>query len=87
MHSLETARLYLRPFKVNDLLAHHQMIGSDPQVTWHGKALTLEESRAALARRLDHWEQHSFGMWTVVEKETGKLLGHESRVLTGRCEA
>ena len=87
MHRLETARLYLRPFSVDDLMAHHQMIGSDPQVTWHGNALTLEENRAALERRIDHWKQHSFGMGAVVKKETRDLLGHELRVLPGRCGA
>jgi RimJ/RimL family protein N-acetyltransferase len=76
MQRLEIARLYLRPFTVDDLTAHHQMVGSDPQVIWHGKALTLEESRAARERRMNHREQHGFGMWAVVEKETGNLLGH-----------
>ena len=76
MPILETARLQLRPFAPEDLVPHHQLVGSDPQVTWHGKVLTLEESRAAWERRIHHWEQHGFGMWAVVEKETGSLLGH-----------
>jgi [ribosomal protein S5]-alanine N-acetyltransferase len=76
MHSLETERLRLRPFILEDLAAHHQLVGNDLQVTWHGKALTLEESRAALERRMQHWEQHGFGMWAVVDKKTDNLLGH-----------
>ena len=73
---LETARLLLRPFTQDDLLIHHQLIGSDPRVTWHGKALALEESEAALQRRMQHWQEHGFGMWVVEEKVTGHLLGH-----------
>ena len=74
--TLETQRLQLRSFSMDDLALHHQLIGSDPQVTWHGKALTLEESEAALKKRIHHWEQHGFGMWAVEEKATGSLLGH-----------
>jgi ribosomal-protein-alanine N-acetyltransferase len=76
MHELETARLHLRPLTRDDLMAHHHLVGSDPKVTWHGKALTLEESQAALERRIRHWDKHGFGMWAVVEKESGSLLGH-----------
>ncbi len=76
MHELETARLHLRPLTLDDLMAHHHLVGSDPKVTWHGKALTLEESQADLEHRIHHWDEHGFGMWAVVEKETGNLIGH-----------
>ena len=76
MHQLETERLFLRPFAWEDLSVHHRLIGSDPQVTWNKKALTLEESEAALKRRMQHWVEHGFGMWVVEEKASGSLLGH-----------
>lgn len=76
MYELETARLHLRPLIPTDLWEHHQLIGGDPQVTWHGQALTIEESQAALTRRLGHWQERGFGMWAVIEKEQGALLGH-----------
>lgn len=76
MDQLETARLLLRAFRLEDLPIHHRLIGSDPQVTWNGKALTLEESEAALRRRMQHCEEHGFGMWVVEEKASGEMLGH-----------
>ena len=76
MYRLETARLHLRPLTMEDLNVHHEIVGSDPQVTWNGKALTLDESRASLERKIQHWEEHGFGMWAIVDKQKGNLLGH-----------
>ena len=73
---LETARLRLRPFTFEDLNAHHQIIGSDSQVTFSGEPMTLEQSRSALEKRMRHWDEHGFGMWAVVQKDSGTLLGH-----------
>lgn len=73
---IETQRLHLRALRPSDLQAHHAAIGSDPQVTWSGKTVTLEKSRENIENRLKHWETHGFGMWAVVTKEDGTLLGH-----------
>ena len=73
---IETERLCLRSFRHRDLQAHHEAIGSDPQVTWSGKTVTLEKSRQNIENRLKHWQIHGFGMWAVVTKDEGTLLGH-----------
>jgi ribosomal-protein-alanine N-acetyltransferase len=76
MAIVETARLLLRPLGPEDLEEHHAVVGSDPQVTWDGKARTLEESRAYLEAHRQHWDEHAFGMWAAIEKTTGDFLGH-----------
>lgn len=73
---VETARLSLRPLSPADAERHHALVGNDPRVTWNGKAVTLEESRKVLEGRARHWDEHGFGMWAVLEKDTGRMLGH-----------
>ena len=51
-------------------------VGSDPAVTWQRQAITLDHSRAALANRIRHWGLHGFGIFAVLDKADGRLLGH-----------
>ena len=74
--NVDRARLHLRPLHPDDAAEHHALVGSDPNVTWNGKAITLEESRRVLEGRARHWDEHGFGMWAVLEKGTGRMLGH-----------
>lgn len=74
--TVETARLCMRPLRPDDAEEHHTLVGSDPHVTWNGQAITLEESRRVLEGRARHWGEHGFGMWAVLEKATGRMLGH-----------
>lgn len=76
MPTVETARLLLRPLRPRDLDQHHAIVGSDPNVTWDGKARTLEESRAYLEAHRQHWDDHGFGMWAAIERTSADLVGH-----------
>lgn len=71
-----TARLRLRPMGLDDLEAHHAAVGSDPAVTWDHQAQSREQARAMLEKRVRHWAEHGFGMWSVIEQATGRLIGH-----------
>ena len=74
---LLTARLHLRPFRPDDFEAH-AAICADPEVMRYIRAGALSRSDAwwQLARYLGHWELRGFGLWAVVERATGKLIGH-----------
>jgi RimJ/RimL family protein N-acetyltransferase len=67
MTVLQTDRLILRPFLADNLddLAY---LASPPR--------TREETQARLQKILDHWRQHGFGIWAVLEKATGQFAGH-----------
>jgi [ribosomal protein S5]-alanine N-acetyltransferase len=73
--TLETERLRLRP-TIAEISEDHAAVGSDPAVTWQRQAITLDDSRAALANRIRHWELHGFGIFAVLDKADGRLLGH-----------
>ena len=75
LRTLTTPRLLLRPLVAADLEDVHRTIGSDPAVTWDGRARTLEESRGMLEAKMRDAERHGFGMLAVVDRASGAFLG------------
>ncbi|HYO92297.1 MAG TPA: GNAT family N-acetyltransferase [Pyrinomonadaceae bacterium] len=74
---IETDRLVLRMFAPEDAETFHR-IWNDPVVMKYieGWRPTLEESRAAMTRLLQHWRDKGFGQWAVVLKEEGTIIGY-----------
>ena len=75
MTTLTTPRLLLRPLVAADLADVHRTIGSDPAVTWDGRARSLEESRAMLEAKMHEAERYGFGLFAVVDRASGAFLG------------
>lgn len=73
---IETARLRLRPHRVEDLESITRL-WSDPQVTRFigGKPSTGEESWARMLRYLGLWQALGYGYWAVEELATGRFVG------------
>lgn len=72
---LETKRLELRELEERDLEAMGRIL-KDPQVMYayeHG--FSDGEVRQWLDRNLQRYAQDGFGLWAVIEKETGELIG------------
>jgi ribosomal-protein-alanine N-acetyltransferase len=40
-----------------------------------GKGYTSEDAKKSMDSILKHWEEHGFGIWAVIDKEEGTLLG------------
>ena len=78
--TLETPRLLLRTFTRADAADHARIYGK-PDVTRflaRGPFLGLEaarRSRSALELFIEHRKKHGFGVWAVVERATGSLIG------------
>lgn len=74
---LETERLVLREFVLDDLPEFFRMV-SDPDVTRYtgDGCKSLEEARQGMIDRpLRDYRVHGFGRWAVVFKPTGKVIG------------
>jgi ribosomal-protein-alanine N-acetyltransferase len=74
---LETARLRLRPFTPADADDLYRLY-SDPEVMRYigqGTVRTREQTAEALAKMIDEWEQHGFGMWALFDRRDGRFLG------------
>lgn len=74
--ALETDRLILRPMLASDLDALH-LIFADAKVmaAFDHRPFTHEQMERWLQRNLDHQEQFGYGLFSVLHKDTGELIG------------
>lgn len=78
MDEIETSRLQLRLFTLDDL-NELAAIFSDSLVLKYlanGQGATREETETALLSMIRHWQRHGYGRWAVVHRETQKLIGY-----------
>lgn len=74
---VETERLVLRPW-VPDDIEDLTAVFAEPSV-WRfpfGRGLTGKECEAFLARQIDHWDDHGFGLWAVEHKPGSAVVGY-----------
>jgi RimJ/RimL family protein N-acetyltransferase len=73
---LETERLILRPMQVTDLDALY-LIFTDPKVmaAFNHDPFTHEQMQGWLRRNLDHQNKYGYGLFSVILKKTGELIG------------
>lgn len=81
MTVVQTERLTLRPFTDEDAPAHVALY-ADPDVTrflpggpFAPDAVAARSARSR-ARFAEHWAQYGWGVWAVVDRATGGLIGH-----------
>ncbi|HKS28463.1 MAG TPA: GNAT family N-acetyltransferase [Pyrinomonadaceae bacterium] len=71
---LETERLVLRRFTPDDL-DELVALRSDPEVRRYLGDQSRERVEQRLQYYISHYEPHGFGMWAVLLKETGQMIG------------
>ena len=74
---LLTARLRLRPYRIDDAPAMFAVFG-DPEVmrySMSGPDPTVEATRARVQKLIDHQEKFGFSLWVVEDRATGAPLG------------
>lgn len=77
--TLETPRLRLRPFTLDDVDAYYASISSDADVMRYlpgGKPRLRADSQWVITYFMRHAELHGFGVWAVEDKATAALIGH-----------
>ncbi len=72
---IETERLILREYAWQDLDAIYEIL-SDPETMRHyPKPFDKEQTRNWIAWNLHNYGEYGFGLWAVILKETGELIG------------
>ena len=72
---LETERLYLREMTEDDFPALCLML-QDPEVMYaYGHAFSDEEAHQWLDKQLDNYLRDGFGLWAMILKESGEMIG------------
>ena len=78
MPEIETARLRLRPFVLDDLDAYYAAIRRDPDVMRFlpgGQPQPRERAEQVIRRFIDAWRDQHFGGFAVIHQADGKLIG------------
>lgn len=72
---LSTPRLMLRELTADDLPALRAILQDDETMRAYEGAFDEAMVQAWLQRMLDRYRDHGFGMWAVVLRETGEMIG------------
>lgn len=72
---LETERLYLRKMGDADFPDLCRILMDEETMYAYEGAFSDEEARNWLARQKERYEKDGFGLWAVILKETGKMIG------------
>lgn len=72
---LETKRLILREMTKGDFGALTDMLYDEEVMYAYEHAFTEEEAEAWLNNQLKRYEKDGFGLWAVILKETGEMIG------------
>lgn len=72
---IETERLYLRKLMQNDFEALCGILQDDETMYAYEGAFSDEEVQEWLDRQLARYEKYGFGLWAVILKENGELIG------------
>lgn len=72
---LRTSRLELRELEDDDLTALHAVLGDPVAMRAYEHGFSLDESRDWLQRQQRRYRVDGFGLWAVVLRETGEVIG------------
>lgn len=72
---LETERLLLREMGQSDLAALCAILQDDETMYGYEGALSDDDAQAWLDRQMERYARDGFGLWAVVLKETGAMIG------------
>jgi ribosomal-protein-alanine N-acetyltransferase len=78
---LETPRLELCPFRADDVKVMAEVLGDPVSMRFYPHPLSLGETRAWVDRNIARFEQDGRGLWAVVLRATGEVVGDCGAVL------
>lgn len=72
----ESERVFLRPYTQADFAALHKIVSDKQTMVAWGQGFGKKESEEWLEKQLAHYQQYGFGIWAIVEKQSGKIIGN-----------
>lgn len=75
MVALETSRLTLRDWRIEDLSPYARLNSDKKVMAYFPKPLSWDETEAHYLKVKSHIEQYGFGFWAVDERISGKFIG------------
>jgi ribosomal-protein-alanine N-acetyltransferase len=77
--TIETAHLILRPFTPDDAEAYAAAVLTNPQAARAlptGRPVPPQRAPSIIADYNEHWDEFNLGLWAVILKASGALIGH-----------
>lgn len=77
-YEIYTERLYMRKLRDEDLDNYYEIMKKDEVGKWLGtsRGKTYEETKLSIDKFSKQWEEKGYGVWAVIDKKSGELLGH-----------
>ena len=72
---LETERLLLRPYRLEDLDDLHAMFSDPDHMRWYPEPFSREGSLQWLEKQIAGYESRGYALWIVEDRRTGAFLG------------
>ena len=73
---LETSRLLLREMRVSDMDSLSSILRDDKVMYAYNGAFNEEETEQWMQKQLQRYKDFGFGLWAVLKKDTGEMIGH-----------
>ena len=73
--TIETERLLLREYRQDDFDAIYEILSDAETMSHYPAPFDEERVRGWIRWNLDNYEKYGFGLWAVILKETGELIG------------
>ncbi|WP_269149133.1 glutamine-hydrolyzing GMP synthase [Helicobacter apodemus] len=73
---LSTERTILRPYTQADFKALHEILSDEKTMYTWGHGFSKKESQEWLDKQLTHYKKYGFGIWAIIEKQSGKIIGN-----------
>lgn len=73
---LETKRLYVREYTLEDLPALHTILSDKETMYAWGHGFSIDESKEWLEKQLKSYKENGFGIWAIIDKASGTIIGN-----------
>ena len=72
---IETERLKLREYTFDDFDSLYEILSDEETMRHYPEPFDEEKVRGWLQWNIDNYAEYGFGLWAVVLKETGEMIG------------
>ncbi|AAP78041.1 glutamine-hydrolyzing GMP synthase [Helicobacter hepaticus] len=72
----ESERVFLRPYTQADFAALHKIVSDKETMYAWGQGFSKKQSQEWLDKQLAHYQQYGFGIWAIIEKQSGAIIGN-----------
>ncbi len=72
----ESERVFLHPYTQADFAALHKIVSNKQTMYAWGQGFSKKQSQEWLDKQLAHYQQYGFGIWAIIEKQSGAIIGN-----------